>query len=183
MQLTFAVLTAFISAAVAAPAIKRQNVCSLQDLTGLTVTASADQTGKTRWDIFGSANVLVQQGELGWFVKDQPSDNEVFTATVGSQPNLFTFQSKDGQPIGISGSSLFASKTAATFKVDCNSGCDSFASSAGTGTLAADGCTFELTDGTNGVGQCITFEAANSAVQVQDCQSGNPGQTFGLFSA
>ncbi|KAJ6581004.1 hypothetical protein B0H19DRAFT_1113242 [Mycena capillaripes] len=178
MQFTFAILAAFVSTAVAAPAIKRQNSCPLQNLGGLSVTASADPKGKTRWDVFTISSGLIQQGDLAWFVNGQPNGNEVFTATVGSQPNLFTFALKGAQPIGVSGTTLLASNTPSTFKVSCGA-CDAFASG---NDLAANGCTFELTDGSNGVGQCITFEAANSVVQLQQCQSGSPGQNFGIFS-
>ncbi|KAJ7885978.1 hypothetical protein B0H13DRAFT_2342998 [Mycena leptocephala] len=178
MQFTFAILAAFVSAAVAAPATKRQNSCPLQNLSGLTVTASADSSGKVRWDVFTESSGLIQEGDLAWFNNGQPNGNEVFTATAGSQPNLFTFQRRDAQLIGVSGSQLLASDTAATFKVSC-SGCNAFASG---NDLAANGCTMELTDGTNGIGQCITFEAANSVVQTQPCESGNPGQSFGIFS-
>jgi hypothetical protein len=48
------------------------------------------------------------------FNNGQPNGNEVFTATAGSQPNLFTFQRRDAQLIGVSGSQLLASDTAAT---------------------------------------------------------------------
>ncbi|KAJ7355794.1 hypothetical protein DFH08DRAFT_508566 [Mycena albidolilacea] len=179
MQFTFVILAAFVSAAVAAPATKRQNSCPLQNLGGLSVTASADSSGKTRWDVFTVSSGLIQQGDLAWFNNDQPNGNEVFTAAVGSQPNLFTFQRKGAQPIGVDGTTLLASNSAATFKISCG-GCNAFASG---NDLAADGCTFEFTDGTNGVGQCITFEAANSVVQLQQCEAGNPGQNFGIFSA
>ncbi|KAJ6561065.1 hypothetical protein DFH09DRAFT_1316188 [Mycena vulgaris] len=178
MQFTLAFLAAFVSAAAAAPATKRQNSCPLQNLGGLSVTASADPNGKTRWDVFTISSELIQQGDLAWFVNDQPNGNEVFTAAVGSQPNLFTFQRQGAQPIGVSGSTLLASNAASTFKVSC-SGCNAFASG---NDLAADGCTFELTDGTNGNGQCITFAAANSVVQLDDCVAGSPAQTFGIFS-
>jgi hypothetical protein len=87
MQFTFAILAAFVSAAVAAPATKRQNSCPLQsalsfrcmatgqytqpsfyslDLGGLSVTASADSSGKTRWDVFTVSSGLIQQGDLAW---------------------------------------------------------------------------------------------------------------------
>ncbi|KAJ7132327.1 hypothetical protein C8R44DRAFT_731018 [Mycena epipterygia] len=178
MQFTFAILAAFVSAAVAAPAAKRQNSCPLQNLGGLSITASADTSGKTRWDVFTISSELIQQGDVAWFNNDQPNGNEVFTATVGSQPNLFTFQRKGAQPIGVSGSTLLASDSASTFKVSC-SGCNSFASG---NDLAGDGCTIELTDGTNGVGQCVTFAAANSVVQLQQCDAGSPAQTVGIFS-
>ncbi|KAJ7105121.1 hypothetical protein C8R43DRAFT_1046936 [Mycena crocata] len=175
----FAILVAFVSAAAAAPtANKRQNSCPLQNLSGLSVTASADPDGKTRWDVFTIASELIQQGDLAWFDNDQPNGNEVFTATVGSQPNLFTFQRKDAQQIGVSGSKLLASTEPATFKVSC-SGCNSFASG---NDLAANGCTIELTDGTNGVGQCVTFAAANSVVQLSQC-NGGPAQSVGIFGA
>ncbi|KAF8166650.1 hypothetical protein K438DRAFT_1984191 [Mycena galopus ATCC 62051] len=180
MQFTFAILAAFVSAAVTAPATKRQSACPLQNLSGFTVTASADSSGKTRWDLFTTSSGLIQQGDLAWFARDQPNGNEVFTAAVGSQPNLFTFQRQGGESIGVSGSDLLASQTPATFKVSCGGGCDSFASG---NQLAGDGCTIELTDSTSGVGQCITFEAANSVVQLQSCESGNPGQSFGIFGA
>ncbi|KAJ7813160.1 hypothetical protein B0H14DRAFT_3879389 [Mycena olivaceomarginata] len=127
MQFTFAILAAFVSAAVAAPATKRQNSCPLQNLGGLSVTASADSSGKTRWDVFTVSSGLIQQGDLAWFNNDQPNGNEVFTAAVGSQPNLFTFQRKGAQPIGVDGTTLLASDSAATFKVSCG-GCNAFAS-------------------------------------------------------
>ncbi|KAJ7879063.1 hypothetical protein B0H14DRAFT_2341743 [Mycena olivaceomarginata] len=179
MQFTFAILAAFVSATVAAPTTKRQNSCPLQNLGGLSVTASADSSGKTRWDVFTISSRLIQQGDLACFTNDQPNGNEVFTAAVGSQPNLFTFQRK-----APSRSHMYHLRhtpliRSIQFKVSCG-GCNAFASG---NDLAADGCTFEFTDGTNGVGQCITFEAANSVVQLQQCEAGNPGQNFGIFSA
>ncbi|KAJ7173710.1 hypothetical protein C8R46DRAFT_1083737 [Mycena filopes] len=182
MQFTFAILAAFVSAAVAAPASqKRQNACPLQNLSGLSVTASADPNGKTRWDVFTVSSELIEQGDLAWFVNDQPNGNEVFTATAGSQPGFFAFQRQGAQEIGASGtgagSKLLAASSPATFKVTC-SGCNAFASG---NDLAANGCTMELTDGTNGLGQCITFAAANSVVQVEACD-GSAGQNFGIFS-
>lgn len=87
MQFTFAILAAFVSATVAAPTTKRQNSCPLQsalsfrcmatgqytqpsfyslDLGGLSVTASADSSGKTRWDVFTVSSGLIQQGDLAW---------------------------------------------------------------------------------------------------------------------
>ncbi|KAJ7460828.1 hypothetical protein FB451DRAFT_1270438 [Mycena latifolia] len=178
MQFTFALLAAFVAAAVAAPASKRQNTCPLQNLSGLSITASADPNGKTRWDVFTISSELIQQGDVAWFVNDQPNGNEVFTATVGSQPNLFTFQRRGAQSIGTDGPTLLASDTAATFKVSCG-GCNSFASG---NDLVGDGCTIELTDGTNGIGQCVTFAAANSVVQLSQCEAGSPAQNIGIFS-
>jgi acyl-CoA synthetase (AMP-forming)/AMP-acid ligase II len=178
MQFAFALLAAFVSAAVAAPTNKRQASCQLDRISALTVVAAADPNGKTRWDVFASSSELVQEGDLGWFVKDEPDQNEIFTAKPGPQSDLFTFQT-NGVAIGVSGSELHPNGTAATFKVSCGR-CNDFATS---NDLAADGCTFELTDGTDGVGQCMTFEAANSVVQLQGCQSGSLGQTFEIFSA
>ncbi|KAJ7065339.1 hypothetical protein C8F01DRAFT_1125291 [Mycena amicta] len=178
---TFVLLASFVSAVTAAPsASKRQSVCPLQNLSDLSVVASADSSGKTRWDVFTVSSQLIQQGDLAWFENNQPNGNEVFTAAVGAQPNLFTFQQRGGKVIGVSGSELLASDTAATFKVEC-SGCNSFASG---NDLAANGCTFEMTDptGSNGIGECITFEAANSVVQLEQCQPGSLGQTFAIFS-
>ncbi|KAJ6457489.1 hypothetical protein C8R47DRAFT_1164133 [Mycena vitilis] len=177
MQLTFALLTAFVSVAVTAPTHKRQKSCQIDNLRALTVSASADSAGTTRWDVFGESKGLVQQGDLGWFVTDEPAVNEIFTAAVGSQSNLFTFEAS-GVAIGVCGSELHPTGAASTFKVDCGR-CNDFATG---DDLAADGCTFELTDGDNGVGQCMTFEAADSVVQLQECQSGSPGQSFGIFS-
>ncbi|KAJ7777425.1 hypothetical protein B0H16DRAFT_1301527 [Mycena metata] len=177
MKFTFALLAAFVSAAVAAPAThKRQNTCPLQNLSGLTVSASADPSGKTRWDLFTTSSELIQTGDLAWFPNDQPNGNEVFTATVGSQPDLFTFQRKAAQEIGASGtgagSKLLAASSPAT--------CDAFASGS---ELAANGCTMQLVDDSgNGLGQCITFVAAHSVVQVEACD-GSAGQSFGIFSA
>ncbi|KAJ7035573.1 hypothetical protein C8F04DRAFT_1097724 [Mycena alexandri] len=184
MKFTFALLAAIVSAAVAAPAThKRQNTCPLQNLSGLTVTASADPSGKTRWDVFTTSSELIQTGDLAWFVNNQPNGNEVFTATVGSQPDLFTFQRKDAQEIGASGtgagSKLLAASSPATFQVTCSQ-CDAFASG---NDLAANGCTMQLVDDSgNGLGQCIAFAAANSVVQVEACD-GSAGQSFGIFSA
>ncbi|KAK7050264.1 hypothetical protein R3P38DRAFT_2503557 [Favolaschia claudopus] len=179
MLFSFALLTALTSVASAAPASKRQDTCSLQNLKGLTVTASADNSGKTRWDLFTTSSGLIQQGDLAWLSHGQPNGNEVFTAEVGSQPNLFTFHRQNAQAIGVSGSKLLASDTAAVFKVSCNT-CNDFASG---NQIAANECTFELTDGANGTGECITFEANRSVVQLQDCESGNAGQQMGIFSA
>jgi hypothetical protein len=85
MQFTFAILAAFVSATVTAPTTKRQNSCPLQsassfrcmatgqytqpsfyslDLGGLSVTASADSSGKTRWDVFTISSGLIQHGDL-----------------------------------------------------------------------------------------------------------------------
>ncbi|KAJ7486414.1 hypothetical protein B0H11DRAFT_1996744 [Mycena galericulata] len=179
MQFTFAILAAFVSAAVAAPALKRQNTCPLQNLSGLTITASADPNGKTRWDMFTISEELIQQGDIAWFADDQPNGNEVFTAATAGSPNLFNFQRQNAQPVGVSGSTLLASDTAATFLVSCGE-CDAFASG---NSLAASGCTIELTDGENGVGQCVTFAAANSVVQLQDCTPGSLSQQIGIFAA
>ncbi|KAJ7655964.1 hypothetical protein B0H17DRAFT_1213885 [Mycena rosella] len=180
MQFTWAFLAALISVAAAAPT-KRQSDCPLQNLSGLTIVTSADSGAHTRWDVFVDANELVQPGDLGWFFRKSPSANEAFVAQVGSQSNLFTFSRKDtGAPIGVSGSQLVASSTsAATFKVTCSAGCDAFA---GDNDLAADGCTFELTDGTNGVGQCASFAATNSAVALTPCD-GSLGQSSKIFGA
>ncbi|KAF7289422.1 hypothetical protein HMN09_01335800 [Mycena chlorophos] len=156
------VLAALASLAAAAPSkwSKRQQDCPLQDLSGLSVVASADPTGKTRWDVFTVSSGLIQQGDVAWFVNDQPNGNEL---------------------IGVSGSELLASDTAAEFQVVCGGGCNAFASG---NDLAGNGCTFQLTDGSgNGTGQCMTFEAANSVAQLQDCEDGNAGQSFGIFSA
>ncbi|KAJ6606872.1 hypothetical protein B0H10DRAFT_2439922 [Mycena sp. CBHHK59/15] len=109
MQLSLAILAVFVSAAAAAPIVKRQNFCPLQYLGGLSVTASAD--GKTRWDVFTVSSELIQVGDVAWFENDQPNRNEVFTATAGSAPGLFTFQSQGAQQIGVVGSSLAASNT------------------------------------------------------------------------
>ncbi|KAJ7708809.1 hypothetical protein B0H17DRAFT_1030920 [Mycena rosella] len=148
MQLTLALLAVFVAAAAAAPT-KRQNTCPLQNLGGLTVVASADPNGKTRWDVFTISSELIQQGDVAWFSNNQPNGNEVFTAQVGSQPDLFTFQRKGAQSIGTSGttagSKLLAATTASTFKVTCSGGCNAFATG---NDLAANGCTMELTDGT-----------------------------------
>ncbi|KAK7059871.1 hypothetical protein R3P38DRAFT_3384499 [Favolaschia claudopus] len=179
MLVSFALLATLATAASAAPASKRQNTCALQNLGGLSVTASADSSGKTRWDVFTISSGLIQQGDLAWFTDGQPNGNEVFTAAVGSQPNLFTFHRRNAQAIGVSGSKLLASDTPAVFKVSCGS-CDDFASG---NQLAANECTFELTDGSNGIGECITFEASGSVVQLQDCEAGNAGQQMGIFSA
>nr|GAT56591.1 predicted protein [Mycena chlorophos] len=184
MQLQLLVSAALISLVSAAPAkwSKRQGDCPLQNLSGLSVVASADPTGKTRWDMFTISSGLIHQGDIAWFVNDQPNGNEVFTATATSSgSNFYNFQRLQAQPIGVSGSALLASDTAAEFEVTCSSGCNAFASG---NDLAGNGCTFQLTDGAgNGTGQCMTFEAANSVAQLQDCEDGNPGQSFGIFSA
>ncbi|KAJ7035576.1 hypothetical protein C8F04DRAFT_1258784 [Mycena alexandri] len=184
MKFTFAILAAVVSAAVAAPTThKRQATCPLQNLSGLTVTASADPSGKTRWDVLTADSGIIQAGDVAWFSRNQPNGNEVFTAAVGSQPDLFTFQRRDAQEIGASGtgagSKLLASASPATFQVTCSQ-CDAFATG---NDLAASGCTMQLVDDSgNGLGQCIAFAAANSAVQMDPCD-GSAGQTFGIFSA
>ncbi|KAJ6606877.1 hypothetical protein B0H10DRAFT_1956778 [Mycena sp. CBHHK59/15] len=178
MQLSLAILAVFVSAAAAAPTVKRQNFCPLQNLGSLSVTASADPNGKTRWDVFTVSSELIQVGDVAWFENNQPNGNEVFTATAGSAPGLFTFQRQGAQQIGVVGSSLAASNTPTTFLVSC-SGCDAFASG---NDLAANGCSMEETDGTNGTGQCVTFAAANSVVSLQACSPGSPAQNFGIFS-
>ncbi|KAF7346926.1 hypothetical protein MVEN_01445000 [Mycena venus] len=178
MHVTFAIFAAVLSVASAAPAtMKRQNNCPLQNFAGITITAPG--SGKVRWDVSTDSNGLVQPGDLQWFNRDQPNDSETFVASVGSQPNLFTFELRGAQPIGLSGTELLASNSPATLKVTCNGGCNDFASG---NDLVGDVCTFEQTDGTNGLGQCITFEAENTVVQLQPCQAGNPGQNFGIFS-
>ncbi|KAK7050275.1 hypothetical protein R3P38DRAFT_2763336 [Favolaschia claudopus] len=179
MFFSFALLATVTLVASAAPTFKRQDACPLQNLQGLTVTASADSKLKTRWDLFTTSSGLIEQGDLAWLSHFQPNDNEIFTAAVGSQPDLFTFQRRDAQSIGVSGSKLLASATPAVFRVSCGS-CDDFATD---DQLAAYGCTFELTDGLNGTGECITFEANRSVVQLQDCESGNAGQQMTIFSA
>ncbi|KAJ7780201.1 hypothetical protein DFH07DRAFT_794147 [Mycena maculata] len=179
MQFAFALLSVFVSTVVAAPALRRQNICPLQNFSGLTITASADPSGKTRWDVFTINSELIQEGDVAWFSDDQPNGNEIFTAAVGSQPDLFTFQRQGAQLISVSGSTLLASGPPATFQVACSGGCNSFASG---NDLVGDGCTIELTDGTNGLGQCVTFAAANSVVQLETCQPGSPAQQIGIFS-
>ncbi|KAJ7825424.1 hypothetical protein B0H14DRAFT_3468609 [Mycena olivaceomarginata] len=164
MQFTFAILAAFVSAAVAAPATKRQNSCPLQSAPWRAFRHRFCRF--QRQDALGLFTVssgLIQQGDLAWFNNDQPNGNEVFTAAVGSQPNLFTFQRKGAQPIGVDGTTLLASNSAATFKVSCGA-CNAFASG---NDLAADGCTFDLP----------------MAPTLQQCEAGNPGQNFGIFSA
>ncbi|KAF7309462.1 hypothetical protein MIND_00317000 [Mycena indigotica] len=55
MQLTglIGLLVIVVSIVSAAPsAFKRQSVCPLNTFSGLSVTASADPNGKTRWDLF-----------------------------------------------------------------------------------------------------------------------------------
>ncbi|KAJ7035577.1 hypothetical protein C8F04DRAFT_1097735 [Mycena alexandri] len=186
MKFTFPLLAAFVSAAVAAPAAhKRQTTCPLQTLGGLSVTANADPNGKTRWDVFAdpSPSGLVQVGDLGWFVTNNPNGNEVFTATVGSQPDLFTFQHRNAQEIGVSGtgpgSTLLASGSPATFQVTCSQ-CNAFATG---NDLAAAGCTMQLVDDSgNGLGQCVSFAAAESAVAMDPCD-GSAGQVFRIFSS
>ncbi|KAK7059879.1 hypothetical protein R3P38DRAFT_2598125 [Favolaschia claudopus] len=180
---TLTFLAALVVAASGAPttSLRRQNVCPLQVLPSIAVLPTADSSA--RWNVFGNPKGIVQAGELGWFVtKNGPGNNEKFIAKVGAAANLFSFQAFGGsQQVGISGSKLLASANvgAATFKVDCGGGCNTFATG---NTRAADGCTFELTDGTNGVGQCISFEGENTGVQLQSCEAGNSGQTFTIFS-
>ncbi|KAK7059947.1 hypothetical protein R3P38DRAFT_975096 [Favolaschia claudopus] len=184
MKFTFALLAAFIASAVGAPAgFKRQDTCPLQNFSGLTVTASADGKGKTRWNVFVAPRGLVQSGDLGWFVSGQPGKNEKFNAVQvqGSQPNLFTFKANGGsQNVAVVGSKLLASAAAtpATFQVRCF-GCNSFAKG---NDLVANGCAIELTDGTNGTGQCVSFEGQFTGVQLQQCDGNNSGQFFGLFN-
>ncbi|KAJ7813162.1 hypothetical protein B0H14DRAFT_2605278 [Mycena olivaceomarginata] len=161
------------------------------DLGGLSVTASADSSGKTRWDLFTVSSGLIQQGDLAWFNNDQPNGNEVFTAAVGSQPNLFTFQRKGAQPIGVDGTTLLASNSAATVSTSSTYVPPSThpadtvylvqgllrwpaTHSPAVTTSLPTGALSKFTDGTNGVGQCITFEACQLRGAAPAVRGGEP---------
>ncbi|KAJ7138599.1 hypothetical protein C8R46DRAFT_1321606 [Mycena filopes] len=181
MMFTFTLLAAFVSAAVAAPAMhKRQSVCPLQNFNSVTIVTAGESSLHTRWDIFTVNEGLITVGDVAWIGRGSPNGNEAFKATVGSSPNLFQFNRVGGQSVGVSGtdtgSKLLAAPNAATFKVTCSS-CDTLAGSNG---LAANGCTMELTDGTNGLGQCVNFEAAVSVAKVEPCD-GSLGQNMAVF--
>ncbi|KAF7320694.1 hypothetical protein HMN09_00154800 [Mycena chlorophos] len=173
-----AVFTLIASTVSAVPLSTRQTTCPLQNLSELTVTAP--NQGKVRWDMFTVSGGDVNAGDLVWFNNNQPNGNEVFTATVGSQPNFFLFTRAGGQSVGVSGttagSKLLASPSAATFQVTCQT-CDGFATG---NTQAAAGCVFELTDGTSPQGQCITF-AGEDVVTLNNCD-GDPSQSMDIFS-
>ncbi|KAJ7768392.1 hypothetical protein B0H16DRAFT_1716400 [Mycena metata] len=189
MKFTFALLAVFVSAAAATPISMetRQNVCSALNTCPLQCYGPMsiifpDSNLNTRWDLFGNPVGPVKHNDLGWFVKDKPTSNELFTAIVGAQPKLYTFQSQDGLDVGVSGGTsgahFFAATSTATLNVTC-SACNAIIYSS---QIVAEGCTMELTDGTNGLGQCISFTAANGPVQVEPCD-GSASQQFSIGTA
>ncbi|KAJ7495140.1 hypothetical protein FB451DRAFT_1387204 [Mycena latifolia] len=179
MQFKFAILAAFVSAAVA-------TTCQLQNLGALTVVAASQSGGQTRWDRFTVDSGAVHKGDIGWFVNNQPNGNEIFTAeTFGRRTDLFIFRlSSTHNEIGVSGtgagSRLLESPSGNSigiFKVDCGT---CFPSPMGN-DLAADNCKFELTDGLNDLNQCVVF-SSDAVVELQPCNDSNPAQNLAIFS-
>jgi hypothetical protein len=58
------------------------------------------------------------------------------------------------------------------FKVTCDK-CNDLASR---NDEAASGCVFEATDGTNGLGQCMTFTGAPATAVTTACNQGDASQ-------
>jgi len=179
MKYSLAILAAAISTVTAYPTFsKRQNGCPLDQFGKITVIAAADPSSTTRWDIFANPGGGIVSGDIGFFNRAGPDANELFTAAAGSASNLFTFQGENNQNVGLSGSTLAVSETATTFKVTCSECNDVPAGNA----LAASGCTFETTDGTTGLGQCMTYTGNPANAIMTTCDTSSVDQQFIIFT-
>ncbi|KAJ7306792.1 hypothetical protein DFH08DRAFT_944782 [Mycena albidolilacea] len=174
MQFKFAILAALVSAAMA-------ETCLLQKLAGLTVVTASNT--KTRWDVFTKQSGAINAGDVGWFTDNQANQNEVFQAQVAQSSNLFKFNRRGGQSIGVTGfeagARLTASQNIATFNVACSS-CNDFATG---NELVGDNCSIELVNSNTGEGLnlCVVF-TPDDVVEVQPCDNSNAAQNVVIFS-
>ncbi|KAJ7673615.1 hypothetical protein B0H17DRAFT_1183186 [Mycena rosella] len=179
MQFTWAFLVALVSVAAAAPT-KRQSDCPLQNLSGLTIVTSADSGAHTRWDVFGTPTNWFSQAILAGSLGRARAERGVRGPTRLPIESVHVLaQGYRGADRRLWFAAGLQQHLGGDFQGYCSAGCNAFA---GDNDLAADGCTFELTDGTNGVGQCASFAATNSAVALTPCD-GSLGQSSKIFGA
>ncbi|EPQ58078.1 hypothetical protein GLOTRDRAFT_126562 [Gloeophyllum trabeum ATCC 11539] len=174
----------FASLASAAPHMKRAQVCDLSALPGLTITTSGDSSGQIRWDLFQNSGGGIQAGTLAWFGEKQPDGPAQFRAIASTNgPNIFSFQrSTDSLQVVASGSGFQGASSGGTeFLVTCTGQCNQ---AAGDRSLAASGCTMQVTDGNgNGTGQCVSWPGGSVVpVEVAQCD-GSSSQQVGVFAS
>ncbi|EPQ58079.1 hypothetical protein GLOTRDRAFT_136862 [Gloeophyllum trabeum ATCC 11539] len=167
----------------AAPHMKRAPICDLSDLSGLTLTATGDSSGKVRWNIFQEPNFGIQSGTVAFLFQSQPDGPSKFRA-IGSTngPDIFTFQSTfNNQQVLATDNGFEGSDSSGTeFLVTCSQ-CNTDVVD---NQLAANGCKMEITDGNgNGTGKCASWPTgSNVPVEIADCDD-TVNQQMGVFAA
>ncbi|KAJ7289223.1 hypothetical protein C8J57DRAFT_1627790 [Mycena rebaudengoi] len=169
MQFKFAILAAFVSAAVA-------EICNLPGT--FTIVTNAQSPLTTRWDVFTKQSGAVQVGGVGWFNNNQPNANEKFTSFAAGSPGRVTFARSGGQNIGVSGNILLASTGAAVFDVVCGS---CFGTS-GAGQVVGENCSIQLVNNNIPTGLCVNYQS-DSVARVLRCDDNNTNQNIFIFSA